>query len=191
MSPSVPVMTSALDEFFLDQAAVDGKCLVDYVQFSSGYDKIYEDRDIKDSRAVFNISGMTALLDAVGRGTTELGTKLRKLRESSRPGKVLVVVVTDGYENSSREWTASAVKELITEQQDKYGWDYVFLGANIDAVSVGADYGFKADKSLTFNIHDNESVMATSSALRGYSTSYRVSGAAAFSDEDREAANKS
>lgn len=191
MSSSVEVMSSALDEFFKDQASIGGKCLVDYVQFGTHYDKVYEDRDISEAKARFNIAGMTALLDAVGRGTDELGAKLSNMKEAHRPGKVLVVVVTDGYENSSVEYSADKVKALITKQQDVYGWDYVFLGANIDAVATGALYGFKAGKSLTFNIHDSHAVAATSASLSGYTTIYRGGGNAGFSDSDRAAANKS
>ncbi|WFR73708.1 hypothetical protein P9209_09035 [Prescottella defluvii] len=64
---------------------------------------------------------------------------------------MIVVVVTDGHENSSTEWTLEAVKDAITRQEQVYGWDYVFLGANMDAVSVGRHMGFAADKSITYD----------------------------------------
>lgn len=181
-------MTDALNEFFNGQAAVEGKCLVDYVQFDTQYEVVYNDKPVAGAEAVIQPRGGTALLDAIGKGTTDLGNKLAALPEAHRPGKVLVVVVTDGYENSSREWQADTVKALITEQQDVWKWDYVFLGANIDAVAVGDLYGFKADKAMTFNIHSGEYVMATSQALNAYATTYRGGGAAAFSDEDRKKA---
>ena len=183
-------MQNALNTFFEEQAAVDGKCLVDYYQFDTSYNKVYEDTPVADAKAVIEPRGMTALLDALGRGTVDLGKKLAAKSEDDRPGKVLVVVVTDGMENSSREYTADAVKALVEKQQDEYNWDYVFLGANMDAVAVGGLYGFKQDKSLTFNIYDGESVVATASALSGYTTAYRGGAAAAFSDEDRKNANK-
>jgi hypothetical protein len=202
-------MQSALNEFFKTQAAVEGKCLVDYVQFSAGnpawgrsldrrvdinngYEKVYQDAPVAEATAVIHPGGGTALLDAIGRGTVELGKKLKALPEPHRPGKVLVVVVTDGEENSSFQYTVADIKAMVTKQQDVYEWDYVFLGANIDAVATGGMYGFKADKSMDFNINNNESVMATSAALSSYTTAYRgtAGAAAAFSDDDRKKANK-
>jgi hypothetical protein len=188
MRSSVPVMSSALNEFFENQAEVEGKCLVDYVQFGSIYEKTYSDRPVAEAKAEFHIEGMTALLDAIGRGTTELGTKLAALPKVHRPGKVQVVIVTDGHENSSREWTSSAVKELIAEQENKYGWNFVFLGANIDAVAVGATFGLERGQTLTYDIGSADAVMATSASLSNYTRSYRGGEKAAFSDSDRLAA---
>ena len=190
MRPVQEVMENALDEFFSGQAALDGKCLVDYVEFDTHYEVAFEDRPVSEAKAVIQPRGMTALLDAIGRGSVALGDKLSALPEPHRPGKVLVVVVTDGMENASREWTADKVKELVSDQQDTWNWDYVFLGANIDAVETGNQYGFKADKSLTFNIHDSEAVMGTSQVLSAYATNYRSAGVATFSEEDRKKAQK-
>lgn len=179
-------MENALNSFFQDQAALDGKCLVDYVQFDNHYETVFSDLSVDEAEALIVPRGSTALLDAIGRGTVELGKKLKDMDESSRPGKVLVVVVTDGHENASQEWDATRVKSLVTTQQDDYSWDYVFLGANIDAVAVGDFYGFKPDKSLTFNINDAAAVGATSAVLSAYTTTYRGGGNAQFSDEDRK-----
>lgn len=177
-------MTAALNSFFKEQGELDGKCLVDYVQFDTEYEKVYEDRPVYAAEAVIQPRWGTALVDAIGRGSVELGRKLRALPEAHRPGKVLVVVVTDGGENSSREYTADKVRELVQEQTDKYDWDYVFLGANIDAVATGELYGFKSGKSMTF---DTANTGQTISSLNAYATSYRgaAGAAAAFTDEDR------
>jgi hypothetical protein len=190
MAGSANRMTAALNEFFQSQAELEGKCLVDYVQFDTVYEKVYEDQDVKNAEAFIVARGGTALLDAIGRGATELGSKLRRLKEVHRPGKVLVVVVTDGHENSSRSWNATSVKQLITQQEETYKWEFLFLGANIDAVAVGADYGFKYDNTIQFNIHDDEAVGATSMALTNYAGTYRGGGKGAFSAEEREKANK-
>ncbi|MFW0874199.1 hypothetical protein [Rhodococcoides corynebacterioides] len=93
--------------------------------------------------------GMTALYDAVGTFVTEVGAALAALQEERRPGSVTVLVMTDGYENSSREWSRRSVRALIEQQETQYGWDFVFLGANMDAVETGAQMGFTRDKSLT------------------------------------------
>lgn len=188
MRGSVRTMSSALDEFFQEQAKVPGKCLVDYVQFGSHYEKTYEDRHIVEAKAQFDIEGMTALLDAIGRGVTELGRKLKALPEARRPGRVQVVIVTDGHENSSREWTADTVKELIANQEDKYDWNFLFLGANIDAVAVGAQYGFKADQALTFDIHNDGATRLASGTITAATTNYRGGKGYHISDSERLAA---
>ncbi len=180
-------MTNAMNLYFKEQGKLEGKCLVDYVQFDTEYDLVFSDQPVYTAEAVIQPRGGTALVDAIGRGTVELGRKLRALPENKRPSKVQVVVVTDGGENSSREYTAEKVRELVTEQTNKYSWDYVFLGANIDAVTTGQLYGFAAGKSMTFNTANTE---ATVASLGAYTTNYRSAGAAAatFSDEDRKKA---
>ena len=182
-------MTEAMNEFLEAQAALEGKCLVDYAQFDTKYEVLYADRPVAEAEAFIHPRGATALLDAIGKATNDLGRKLRNLPEAHRPGKVLVVVVTDGYENASREFTPEAVRALVRQQEDTYQWEYLFLGANIDAVAVGNMYGFKKDNSLTFNINNDVTVGAASAALSNYTTAYRGGSKAAFSDEERAAAN--
>lgn len=144
-------MRGALNEFFKAQTALDGKCLVDYVQFDDTYDLVFEDTDVSEAEAVLEPRGMTALLDAVGKSVTDLGKKLARKSEDERPGTVIVAVITDGMENSSRDWTRTTVSNLIKRQEEKYNWEFTFLGANMDAVSVGASMGFKPGKSITYN----------------------------------------
>jgi len=83
----------------------------------------------------------TALLDAVGFAVSGEGEKLAGLAESKRPGKVVVLIATDGMENSSREWTKARVKDLITQQRETYGWEFTFIGANQDAFAEAGDIG--------------------------------------------------
>lgn len=94
--------------------------------------------------------GMTALYDAVGRLITDVGAELAGRPENERPGTVIVVVLTDGHENSSREWTHEAVRALITQQQELYSWIFLFLGANMDAVETGSRMGFRRQDSITY-----------------------------------------
>lgn len=185
-------MRNALNSFFRDQAQEDGKCLVDYVQFDHKYELVFEDREVASAEAVLQPSGSTALLDAVGRAVTELGEKLAALPEDERPGLVQVVVVTDGYENASQEWNVEKVRDLIKQQEEKYNWDFVFLGANMDAQQVGQSFGFNPGKSLTY---DTANTGAMSASLSGYTIGTRSAvrsghgaavAAAGFSDEDRK-----
>jgi hypothetical protein len=183
-------MVGGIDELFSEQAKVEGKCLVDYVQFDTVHETVLEDTPVADAKAKLDPRGGTALFDAVGRATVALGEKLNALPEHARPGLVQVVVVTDGYENSSREWTGDAVRKLIKEQEEKYSWDYVFLGANMDAVETGSSYGFSGTKSLTYT---NDTVYAAAASTSGYVTRSRLATAAgasagsnAFTDDERE-----
>jgi len=88
--------------------------------------------------------GMTALLDAVGRAINETGERLAKMAESDRPSLVIFVVMTDGHENSSKEFNKSQIKEMVERQQNDYDWHFTFLGANQDAFAEAGDMGFDA-----------------------------------------------
>ncbi|MCP9275192.1 vWA domain-containing protein [Mycolicibacterium arenosum] len=134
-----------------DQRTEPGEARVTLAQFDTEYEVVYANRPIADvGPLVLQPRGMTALLDSVGRLITDVGAELSALPEEERPGKVIVVVVTDGMENSSTEWTVDAVKKVIKRQQDEYAWEFIFLGANMDAVEVGRRMGFAADRSMTF-----------------------------------------
>lgn len=180
-------MELGLNEFFKNQAKEDGTCVVDFVQFDDRYNVVYTDRDVNEAKAVLEPRGMTALLDAIGRGVTDLGAKLRNLDESDRPGTVIVIVVTDGMENASREWSASKVRELIKRQEDEWDWNFTFLGANMDAVEVGNSFGFNRDHSLTY---DTNNIGAMTASLNTYTTNTRSHLLNAYSDDDRMANSK-
>lgn len=88
----------------------------------------------------------TPLLDATGRTIEELGQRLRRLPEAKRPGKVMVIVITDGHENASTVYTKEKIKEMIRHQEDVYKWEFVYLGANVDAFDEGLALGFRRDR---------------------------------------------
>lgn len=95
--------------------------------------------------------GSTALLDAVGQAIVTTGEKLATLPEDQRPGLVMVVIVTDGEENSSREYNKQKIKDLITQQQDVYKWQFTFLGADQNAFAEAASMGMKLDGVAAYN----------------------------------------
>jgi ADP-heptose:LPS heptosyltransferase len=103
----------------------------------------------------YYVRGCTALLDAVGKTILDVGYRLSRTAEEERPGKVIFVITTDSLENASREFTYEKVQELIKHQQEKYNWEFIFLGANIDdekeADNIGIDmenaYSFEASKT--------------------------------------------
>lgn len=131
--------------------------------------------------------GNTPLLDAIGNFVTEIGRDLSRMRESDRPGTVICLIMTDGLENASRHWTSDRVRQLITQQEQGYKWQFMFMGSNIDAVEVGRSYGFVHDNAITYN---DDSANAVASAFA--SSSNTISGLrsgdlsmASYTTEDR------
>ena len=94
--------------------------------------------------------GCTALLDAVGSTIRHIAHIHKYASPEARPQKTLFVITTDGMENSSREYTYEWVKQLIAHEQEKYGWEFLFLGANIDAAAEGAKFGIREDRTATY-----------------------------------------
>jgi hypothetical protein len=178
---------------FIDgQRAEPGEARVTLAQFDTDYEVVYADRPIADvPRLVLQPRGGTALYDALGRLITDVGAELAAAPEDDRPGTVIVVVLTDGHENSSREWTHAAVTAAIKRQETDYAWDFVFLGANMDAVAVGTALGFAADKSMTWDT-DNGGAAYAMASTTAYVSRRRAAPAGApvegFSAEDRAAA---
>ncbi|MGW5073667.1 VWA domain-containing protein [Rhodococcus sp. NPDC004095] len=177
------------DAFIAEQRIQPGAAVVTLAQFDNDYERVYRSIPIEQVPPLeLRPRGSTALLDGIGRFTTEIGEELAALPEHERPGTVIVVVITDGQENASTEWSLDAVKSAITRQEHEYAWDYVFLGANMDAVSVGAGMGFARDKSITYDAA-GEYVGAAYSVTAGYVSRKRSApmgaSVAGFSDLDR------
>ena len=97
--------------------------------------------------------GTTALLDALGRAIRKTVNVQRHLPEEERAENVVFVVITDGYENASREYSYKDIRRMVKSEQEKYGWEFLFLGANIDAVAEGGRMGFRSDRSVRY-MHD-------------------------------------
>lgn len=131
-----------------------GETNVTTVLFDNRYIMLHDRVNIKDvpemTTSDYMPYGTTALLDAIGRTINYVGQKLAATPENERPAKVIVTIVTDGYENSSREYTWKKVKEMITHQREKYNWTFTFLGANIDTVEVSSNLGIDARLSKTY-----------------------------------------
>lgn len=135
----------------LDELEEHEEVLVTLAQFDTEYEVVFKNADLKTlPKYKLQPRGGTALVDSLFRLVQEVGEDLAGRPEEDRPGKVIVVTLTDGEENSSREVTADKLKEKIEEQKEKYSWEFLFLGANIDAVEVGARYGFAANASMTY-----------------------------------------
>ena len=98
----------------------------------------------------YQVGGSTALLDAIGRTIRKLASVQRNTAEEYRADKVMFVIITDGAENSSREYSIQKVKAMIEHEKEKYGWEFVFLGANIDAVETAGRFGIAPDRAVDY-----------------------------------------
>lgn len=175
-----------IKQFIEDQRVLPGECTISIHQFDDQYQTDVSFKSIKDvsSSIEFAPRGMTALYDGVGKTIRATGENLAAMDEADRPEKHIFVIFTDGAENASREYSYDVVKSLIEEHTNKYSWEFLFLGANIDAVSVGAGLGLAGNKSMTYDAHATLNVYST---LSSKAANYR-SGADAsitFNDEDR------
>lgn len=183
-------MVGGLTAMLAEQAAEDGLLTVDVVTFDDTIELQCSMASPEDVVIALEPRGGTALFDAIGLGVNSFGRILAALPEHARPGVIQVVVVTDGDENSSQEYTADVVRTIVTEQTERYGWDFVFLGANQDAVLTGARLGFEVGSSLTYAA-DGEAVDAMSTMLTRYVTDVRKSTKRGFtSDERRDAVER-
>jgi len=128
-----------INSLLKEQFALDGKLTVTLVQFDSEIETV---KRLANKKFVYALQprGFTALLDAVGGEIVRTGEDLAKLKEKDRPAKVLFVVVTDGMENASHEFTVDKVKDLTDRQKSKYNWDFQFIGAD-QAAWAGASLG--------------------------------------------------
>ena len=136
------------------QRQVEGEAIVTTVLFDDRYELLH-DRIRLDGVPAFTgeeyyVRGCTALLDAVGQTIRKVIGVQKNTAEAHRAEKVIFVITTDGLENASREYSYEQVRNLIKEEQEKYGWEFLFLGANMDAVSEGDRLGIRAERSVTF-----------------------------------------
>ena len=135
----------------------------------------------------YYVRGCTALLDAVGRAIHHIGNVHKYARPEDVPGRTLFVITTDGMENASREYTYAQVKQMIERQTEKYGWEFLFLGANMDAVSVAGRMGIRPELSATF-INDGTGISTNYHAVSEAMCSFRAGGVIA--DEALEEVRK-
>ncbi|WP_167043494.1 vWA domain-containing protein [Salinibacterium sp. ZJ454] len=182
-------MVGALTTLVTEQAAAPGLLTVDLVQFDNKIEQVFSLADPATVTIELEPRGGTALFDAIGIAITEFGRTLAAMPEHARPSTVQVVIVTDGDENSSQEYSLELVRKLVTAQSNKYGWDFVFLGANQDAVMTGRALGIDADSALTFEAAPDQ-VAFSSRAVSRYMTDLRGGTRTGFTQAEREQAGE-
>ncbi len=136
------------------QRKVDGECVITTVLFDNRYELLHDRIDIRAVQPItekeYFVGGSTALLDAIGKTIHKIGTAQKNTAEDYRAEKVMFVIITDGEENSSRHYSSMQVKEMIQRQKERYGWEFIFLGANIDAVETAGRFGINADRAVDY-----------------------------------------
>lgn len=137
------------------QRGEPGEAVISTVLFDNETEVIYDrlplDRVPALTEKEYYVRGCTALLDAVGGAIHHIGNVHKYAREEDRPEKTLFVITTDGLENASRRYTYDKVKSMIERQREKYGWEFLFLGANIDAAREAARFGIRADCAADYH----------------------------------------
>lgn len=131
-----------------------GDAFVTTVLFDNKYELLHDRQDIKSlntiTRKEYYVRGSTALLDAIGITINNVRQALFNLLEEQCPDKVVFVIITDGMENASTEYSYRKIKEMIEHQKSKYAWEFMFLGANIDAVKTAESFGITEDRATNF-----------------------------------------
>ena len=136
------------------QRKVDGECVITTVLFDNRYELLHDRIDIRAVQPItgkeYFVGGSTALLDAIGKTIHKIGAVQKNTTEDYRAEKVMFVIITDGEENASRHYSSMQIREMIQRQKERYGWEFIFLGANIDAVDTAGRFGIDADRAVDY-----------------------------------------
>ena len=140
--------------FLEEQKKVPGECVFTYTQFNQNYDVVYNGIKLQDMKPLnedtYVPAGMTAMLDAIGRTVDEVGIRLNHTPEPEKPEQVILVILTDGEENSSREYSWERVAEMLKHQTEKYGWRVIFLAQNLDSQATARKMGLNSNLSNVY-----------------------------------------
>lgn len=152
------------NSFLKEQQNSEGDANLTLVQFDHDYQILYENIDIKEvkklTQKTFVPRGSTALLDAIGVTINNTKNRIKLTPNDKKPDKVLVVIITDGEENSSNKYSREKIFKKISKREKKDNWNFIFIGSNQDAIAVGSGFGISSDRSLTFANDDDGAKMA-------------------------------
>ena len=136
------------------QKKEEGEAVMSTVLFDDRTDVLYDRKSIADIQPItekeYYVRGCTALLDAVGGAIRHIGHVQKELPEDDKPEKTLFIITTDGMENASRQYTYDKVKKMVEKKKKKKGWEFIFLGANIDAIDVAGRFGVAANRAVRY-----------------------------------------
>lgn len=179
----------------LDQRREAGDAVLSLVQFDHEYEVCFTAKPLREvvllTEATYLPRGSTALLDAIGKTITDTGARLRDLPETVRPSKVVLVIITDGYENASKTFSKTRVNAMVAHQRDVYKWIPLFIGTNQDAIAEAGSIGIAATHAIAYansTIGTRASYDITSDKLRSIrraATPEFAAVASSFTSEDR------
>jgi hypothetical protein len=158
------------EAFVAEQRAGEGLCTVTLAQFDDEYEVVYNGIAIGQVPPLaLWPRGRTALYDSIGKLITDTAAEINALPKDDKPGTVVVAIMTDGMENASREWRQRDIKALVEQQTNDHGWEFMYMGADQDAVEVGRGLGVKEGQSVTYAKGKSyEAMAAVSGNVRGY-----------------------
>ena len=158
------------------QKKEEGEAYITTVLFDDQTERLYDRVPVSKVEPMndkqYFVRGCTALLDAIGTSINYIAGVHKNLAPEDRPEKTLFVITTDGMENSSREYDYRKVKKMVENEKKKYGWEFLFLGANIDAIEVAGKFGVSADRAVNYKCdsmgtaHNYKVLTGAVSALR-------------------------
>lgn len=161
------------------QRTAEGKCIITTVLFDNFYQLLHDRIDIRAVKPItkkdYFVGGSTALLDAIGKTIQKIVTVQKNTAEDYRAEKVMFIIITDGEENASRYYSASQVKDMIKQQKEKYGWEFIFLGANIDAVETAGRFGIDSDRAVDY-VPDSKGTKLNFQAMSRTVSTFRSQG---------------
>ena len=137
------------------QKKEEGEALISTILFDDCtevlHDRVPLDRIKPMTEDDYYVRGCTALMDALGKAIKHISTIHKYAREEDRPSKTIFIITTDGKENASRQYSSERVKKMVEERKSKYGWEFLFLGANIDAVETAGHFGISKDRAVNYH----------------------------------------
>jgi uncharacterized protein YegL len=154
-----------------------GEAIITTVLFDDRYELLHDRINIRGVSPItekeYFVRGTTALLDAVGRTINKIANAQKRTASNERAENVMFVIITDGMENSSREFSFKKVRQMIEHQKNKYGWEFIFLGANIDAIAAAEQFGIHRDRAANYHA-DSEGVLLNYAVLNDTVSSMRA-----------------
>lgn len=184
-------LMQGFNNFLADRRKDAGDVRMTLARFDSEYELVYNNISVYDVKPLdaesFCPRGSTALLDAIGKTVSDIGKSLAARPEHERPGKVCVMILTDGDENASRTYNLDQIKKMVEVQRSQYNWEFIFLGASLDAISTGTSLGMSKSTTMAYTASGH-------GILRAFNATSHMVGAAsagatyqsmAYSDKDR------
>jgi len=177
-------MEGAMKEVIKNQKEKEEDILVTYVRFDSEYEEVFSEKSISEIDG-FKLEprGSTALLDAVAKTVNTFERKFNQKDEEDRPDKVLFIIITDGYENDSKEFSRKQLFEIIEKVKRDCDWGFTFIGANQDSISEGSSIGVTRGSSLNYAA-SADGVRSMTKSVTNYVSDYMETGNASYNDED-------